>query len=95
MGSLQSIWVVAGMIFLINIPFGYWRATVRSFSRSWFLAIHIPVVVSIGLKLSAGIGFALVLLPLFVGVFFMGQLVGGAIQKARTPLPPRPRSPLR
>ena len=80
------------MVFLINIPFGYWRATVRSFSRSWFLAIHIPVVVSIGLKLLAGIGFALAILPLFVGVFFFGQVVGGVIQKARIRPLPLPRS---
>lgn len=68
---------MAGAVFVLNIPFGFWRARTRKFSRNWFLAIHIPVLVSIGLKLLAGIGFALGTFPLFVGVFFIGQLLGG------------------
>jgi hypothetical protein len=95
MQLLRDIWWVMGLVFLINLPFGYWRANVRTFSRSWFLAVHLPVVVSIGLKILAGVGFALATLPPFVGVFFLGQLAGGGISNLRTRLLPLPRSPLR
>jgi hypothetical protein len=38
------------------------------------------VLLSIGLKFLAGIGFSLVTLPIFVSVFFCGQWIGGKIQ---------------
>ena len=93
MSSLQPTWVVAGMVFLVNLPFGFWRARTRRFSGSWFLAIHIPVVLAIGIRILAGIGFLLTSLPIFVGAFLLGQSSGGLL--ARNPLPPRPRSPHR
>ena len=82
--ALQSVWVVAALVFALNLPFGFWRAGSHRFSRDWFLAVHIPVLVSIGLKFLAGIGSSLLTLPLFVGVFFLGQSVGGVFRKRAT-----------
>jgi len=78
MYSFQSTGVTAVMIFVLNIPFGFWRAQTKKLSRQWFLAVHIPVVLSIGLRLLVGVGFVLRLLPLFVGAFFLGQALGGS-----------------
>lgn len=65
----------------MNLPFGFWRAGVPKFSRKWFLAVHLPVPFAIGLRLLVGMGFRLRLLPLFVGVYFAGQLLGGRARR--------------
>lgn len=68
---------IAFLIFVMNLPFGAWRAGLRKLSPAWFLAIHVPVVLAIGLRLLLGVPFRLVTLPLFVAAFFLGQLAGG------------------
>ena len=62
---------------LVNVPFGYWRAGVQRFSRPWFLAVHAPVPMVIVLRLLAGIAWRLANLPVLMGAFFLGQLIGG------------------
>ena len=78
--ATHSIWAVLALTFLINLPFGYWRARVRKLSPPWFVAVHVPVVLAIALRLVARIPFRLTTLPLFVVVFFAGQLVGGKVR---------------
>ncbi len=80
MSILHSLWFVAGVVFLINLPFGYWRAGSRRFSRPWFVSIHAPVILAIGFRLLAGIRFVLGSVPLFVGAFFLGQSLGGKLR---------------
>jgi len=46
------------IVFIINIPFGYWRSNVKTFSLQWFLAIHIPVIIVIALRIFSELGFA-------------------------------------
>jgi hypothetical protein len=75
---------VVATIFLINIPFGYWRESVRKLSVSWFLAVHLPVLIAIGLRVHEHIAFRLITLPLFVGVFFAGQFLGGKLRSRRS-----------
>lgn len=75
----HGLWSVAGVIFLMNVPFGFWRARSRKFSGSWFLAIHTPVVLAVGLRILMGIRFMVGTLPVFVGAFFLGQSVGGRL----------------
>ncbi|HEY6010736.1 MAG TPA: hypothetical protein VIX18_04625 [Nitrospirota bacterium] len=70
---------VAILVTLVNIPFGYWRANSDKFSRQWFLAVHLPVPLVIGLRLASGLGFQLATFPLMIGAFFMGQLLGGQL----------------
>jgi hypothetical protein len=76
----MSLWTVALLVFLINLPFGYWRASVRKMSRQWFLAVHLPVPLVIALRLYSGLGFQLVSFPVIVGAFFLGQFVGGRVR---------------
>lgn len=70
---------VAVIIFVFNIPFGYWRANVKKFSIEWILAIHLPVPVVIAFRIFSGIGFAFITYPVLVGAFFGGQFTGSKI----------------
>jgi hypothetical protein len=70
---------VALAICLMNVPFGWWRARLRKFSPSWFLAIHAPIPFAVALRYVAGLGFRWATLPLFVGAYFLGQFAGARL----------------
>ncbi len=80
MPALRTVWAVAGMIFLINLPFGWWRARLKKLSPMWFVAIHLPVALAIAIRISIGVPLRLVTLPLFVVAFFLGQTMGGRLR---------------
>ena len=82
-------WLVALAILLVNVPFGYWRAGLRRLSPAWFLAIHAPIPLAVGLRFALGVPFRLATLPLFVAAFFAGQWLGGRARR-RNPGDPRP-----
>jgi hypothetical protein len=69
--------------FIINIPFGYWRANVTRFSFQFLLAIHLPVVLIILFRLFTGTGFEIMTLFFTVPAFFLGQLMGSKIYLSR------------
>lgn len=73
---------VAIAVFLINLPFGYWRSKVKKFSVQWFLAIHVPVPVVYIIRSYAGVGWHLTTFPVLVGSFFLGQFIGNRYLKA-------------
>lgn len=77
---MHSIWTVATAVLFINLPFGYWRAGAKRLSLPWFLAIHVPVPLVIGLRFASGLGFQLATLPVMVGAFFTGQFLGGRVR---------------
>jgi hypothetical protein len=79
----HSLLLVTVAVILLNLPFGFWRAGVKRFSRPWFLAVHIPVPLIIGLRIVSGIGWRLVTFPLLVGAFCAGQFVGGRLRFIR------------
>jgi len=72
--------VVAALVLIENLPFGFWRAGLKKFTPRWFVAVHAPVPIAIGLRLLVGVGWRLGTLPLFVGSFFAGQLLGGRLR---------------
>ena len=72
---------VTTAVVLVNIPFGYWRASVKKFSLQWFLAIHIPVPIVILLRIYGGIGFAFYTYIFLVSAFFGGQQAGAVMKK--------------
>ena len=76
----MSLWTVALLVFLINLPFGYWRASVRKLSAQWFLAVLLPVPLVIALRIYSGLGFKLISFPVIIGAFFLGQFVGGRVR---------------
>ena len=76
---MLKVFVIGFIIYLLNIPFGYWRGNVKKFSLQWALAIHIPVPFVILLRIYSGMGFALYTYPVLVGGFFLGQYSGNKL----------------
>ena len=76
----MNLWSVALLVFLLNLPFGYWRASVRKLSRQWLLAVHLPVPLAVALMFFSGLGWSPVSFPVLVGAFFLGQFVGGKLR---------------
>ena len=79
---MAKLLLISLIVLVINIPFGYWRANVRTFSLQWFLAIHIPVPFIIGLRLVSDIGFGWFTYVFLVAAFFLGQKTGSFIFKS-------------
>jgi hypothetical protein len=75
----MNIWTVALIVLLFNVPFGYWRASVRKFSTQWILSIHSPVPFIIALRIFSGLGWRLITFPILIGAFFAGQFLGARI----------------
>lgn len=71
--------LISSIVFIINIPFGYWRANVGRFSFQWFLAIHIPVILVIALRFASHLGFGWYTYLFMVTAFFLGQQTGSLI----------------
>ena len=74
---------VASLVFLLNLPFGYWRANEEKLSRRWFLAVHLPVPFVIALRVFSGLGWQFITFPVLIGAFFAGQLAGGWLLNLR------------
>ena len=79
---MASLIYISVLVFVLNIPFGYWRANVKSYSAQWFLAIHIPVPFIVAFWLLFDLGFHLETYVFMVGAFFLGQRLGAFIMKA-------------
>ncbi|HEX6625470.1 MAG TPA: hypothetical protein VF064_17275 [Pyrinomonadaceae bacterium] len=80
----MKLLAVAVVVFLINLPFGYWRSRVPARSRQWFLAIHLPVPFVIALRVFSGLGWQLASFPVLVAAFFLGQYLGGKLPRLFT-----------
>ena len=79
--GVTSLWELLLAVLAVNIPFGFWRAGVKKFSLPWFAAVHVPVVIGIGLRLLAKVGWSFAAFPALVGCFFLGQFLGGRLRK--------------
>ena len=79
----MNIYLLALIVFLINIPFGYWRANVRRYSLQFFLAIHSPVLLIILFRIISSTGFEITTLFYTVPAFFLGQYAGSKIYSFR------------
>jgi len=77
----MGLWAVAVLVFLVNLPFGFWRAGVEKLSRQWFLAIHLPVPLVVALRVFSGLGWRPVSFPVLIGAFFLGQYAGGLLRR--------------
>ncbi|HJQ35055.1 MAG TPA: hypothetical protein VJ866_23090 [Pyrinomonadaceae bacterium] len=75
----MGLWTVALLVFLLNLPFGYWRASVRRKSGRWFLAVYLPAALAVALGIYSGRGFRLMSLTVVVA-FLLGQFVGGKVR---------------
>ncbi len=77
----MSIMELMLLVFLINLPFGYWRFSAPKFSRHWMMAVHIPVPFVFLLRILSGFGWNVI--PLLVLSFAAGQFIGGNLRKIR------------
>jgi hypothetical protein len=68
------------LIAALNLPFGYWRAGLRKLSPLWFVAIHAPIPLALGLRFALGIPFRWVTLPIFALAYFTGQVAGARMR---------------
>ena len=69
--------------FVINVPFGYWRAGVAKFSPAWFVAVHAAVPLVVVLRYALGLPFRWIVFPLFMAAYFGGQTVGARLRQRR------------
>jgi hypothetical protein len=70
-------------VFIINIPFGYWRANVTRFSFQFLLAIHLPILFIFAFRILSGSGFELMTFFFTIPAFFLGQFAGSKIYSLR------------
>ncbi len=77
--ALTLLWVGA-VIFVVNLPFGYWRSNTKPLTLVWALAVHLPVPFIVVLRLAAGLGWRLQYIIPMVLCFFAGQFTGGRIR---------------
>jgi len=76
---VAAVALVAVLILLVNLPFGWWRSGLRKLSLPWFVAVHAPVPLAVGLRYVTGVGFRWATLPLFVAAYVGGQCLGGRL----------------
>jgi len=69
------------LVFVLNIPFGYWRVMEKKFSWQWFVTIHAPIPFVVLLRYAFNLGFALYTYPVMVLAFFSGQFFGKILNK--------------
>ena len=72
-------WHMGGAVFftwLVNLPFGYWRASYKKLSFKWFLAIHLAIPFVIAIRFAFHLGFQLYTYPFLIAAFFFGQYLG-------------------
>jgi hypothetical protein len=76
---MTQLWHMSAAIFLtwlVNLPFGYWRASLKKLSFKWFLAIHLPIPFVVLFRFVFHLGFQLYTYPFLVAAFFFGQFIG-------------------
>lgn len=78
--------IVALVIFLLNLPCGYWRQGVRKFSLSWVLAVHLPIPFVVAVRLLTGLGFHWSTYPVIVLAYMAGQYLGARWRRRRQSL---------
>jgi hypothetical protein len=83
MNEYIALAIVCVLVFVINIPFGYWRQGVKKFGVQWFLAVHVPIPIVVALRFGFHLGFQLYTYPFMILAFFSGQWLGARIRKKK------------
>lgn len=90
----RALWLAAIGVACVNLPFGFWRAGTRRFTLPWFLAVHAPFPLVVGIRLATGVAWRSTTVPILVAAFFTGQFCGGRIRVWHgRGLPPSPEPP--
>ena len=75
--------LVALTTLVINIPFGYWRESVKKFSPFWFIAVHGAVPLVVLMRHKSEIGFAWYTYPPMIICYFGGQFIGARYRRSK------------
>lgn len=84
MPTLNSIITVLLLViaaFILNLPFGYFRAPTKKFSFKWFLYIHLPIPFIYLLRTYADMSYRVI--PLLVIGAIAGQVFGARFYTKR------------
>jgi len=81
MPHLGDLMIWSLLVFILNLPFGYWRDNVRKFSNQWIFAIHLPVPAVILIRMLTHAGWHWSTYVFFMATFFMGQFIGGLLHR--------------
>ncbi|HRP34609.1 MAG TPA: hypothetical protein PLI48_01885 [Gammaproteobacteria bacterium] len=69
------------LVWIANLPFGYWREGLVRLSPAWFVAIHAPVPLVFLIREWLDLDWRLATLPLFLAAYFAGQWLGGRVRR--------------
>jgi hypothetical protein len=78
---MSHLLVAAGLVAVLNLPFGFWRAGRRKFTGPWMVAVHAPVPLAVAVRLLSGLGWHLFTFPVLIAAFFTGQFLGGCLRR--------------
>jgi len=81
MNEYLALAIVCIIVFIVNIPFGYWRGGVKKYSLQWVLSVHLPIPIVIALRYAFHLGFQLYTYPFMIAAFFLGQMLGSKLKK--------------
>lgn len=75
----MGLWTFSLLVFLLSLACGYWRASVRKGSRQWILAVFLPALSIIPLRIYSGLDFGLKTYAA-AAAYLLGQFVGGRLR---------------
>jgi hypothetical protein len=71
---------IAVLSILLNIPLGYWRASLQKLTFKWFVAIHLSVPIIVAARIWSTLEYEWI--PIFIMTAIAGQLFGGKAYQA-------------
>ncbi len=77
----QTTFSLLLIAFVVNVPLGLWRASLKKHSVSWLLAIHLSVPLLILLRIYWSVPWYV--LPASITAAVAGQLVGERLRATR------------
>ena len=83
LADMPLLWIVALAVAVLNLPFGFWRAGVGKFTLRWFLAVHAPVPIVVGLRVMAHLEWRFATFAVLISAFCVGQFLGGKLRHLR------------
>ncbi|MGF7185678.1 hypothetical protein GGQ84_001770 [Desulfitispora alkaliphila] len=77
MEQLYLALLICVLAFVVNLPMGLWRSSVKRYSLSWFVAIHLSIPLLY--KVRIALDFNDIIIPFLIITAIFGQFVGGKI----------------
>ena len=78
MDTLQGIFAICAVAFILNLPFGWLRTYTRKFSIAWAVCIHAPIPIVAFIRIYTHTSWAYI--PLFFVFSIAGQILGSRLK---------------